>query len=169
MIFWAQSDATDAIINQILNIQYGWIYTCQPANKAVLPVFYSDVTDKSDKCFPADDVATCVSHSSSQICVNNIFGQHIHNGVTTWKRFPHCRVFCEWNPPITDGFPSHKVCNAELGSLICCQSASVVEQTVDLSVMCAAMKLIWRHCNDRMIRCENKILVINISFPLAYR
>ena len=72
-------------------------------------------------------------------------------------------AFCGWNPPLTDRFYSHSLWNEVFGYLICCQCAQVFEPTIDFTVICGGMKLIWRHCSNGRIRCENKILVINTS------
>ena len=56
-------------------------------------------------------------------------------------------ALCEGNPPVTGGFPSQRVSNAEFWCFLCCQS-EFVDQVVGFLMIWAVMTSLWCHCND---------------------
>ena len=56
-----------------------------------------------------------------------------------------------WVESTSHWFPSKMSDNAKLWSFLACMPEHTVEQTVELPIIWLIMKLMWYHCNDKII------------------
>ena len=81
--------------------------------------------------------------------------------VITWWRH-QMETFCEWNPPVTDVFPSQKAVTPSFDfSSICAQNKRLSKQPTQCGFETPSRSL-WRHCIEKKIPapggCQNMLL-----------
>ena len=72
-----------------------------------------------------------------------------HKWPVTWKMFPFDDVIMDGNPSVSGRFPSQRASNSGFCVFFLNQSKQTPEQIVGLPVICDAMTLMWRLCNDQ--------------------